>query len=223
VIVGMGNRPSAAELKLRHRAIRGSQPDELSTRIHRAISWLRRAEREADDPDAAFIFLWISLNAAYASEFGFEQAERDQVRQFISTLLEEDRERSLHAILFEQFSGSIRTLIENRFVFEPFWKALRDHDSSGRWETQFAKSRAIAMRAVIAKETDLLLSIVLDRLYVLRNQLVHGGSTWAGSVNRNQVHDGAAILASVMPEIIVLMMRSDGSKLGKVAYPVIPT
>ena len=34
---------------------------------------------------------------------------------------------------------------------------------------------------------------VFDRLYVLRNQLVHGGSTWNSGINRTQVRDGAAI------------------------------
>lgn len=37
--------------------------------MHRALSWLNRAEREPDDYDARFIFLWIAFNAAYAQEF----------------------------------------------------------------------------------------------------------------------------------------------------------
>ena len=219
----MGIRLSSSDLKLRHRLLREKQPEILSLRIHRAISWLHRAEREVDDPDAAFIFLWIALNSAYAKEFGFEQSERDQVRQFLVVLLDQDEENRLHAILFEQFSGPIRTLIDNKFVFEPFWKALREHDGSGRWEEQFSKSREVAMKAVIGRQTELLLSIVLDRLYVLRNQLVHGGSTWGGSVNRAQVHDGAVILSTLIPQIIELMMKSDGSGLGEVTYPVVPT
>ena len=37
-------------------------------KIHRAIRWLGRAEKESDDPDAAFIFQWIAFNAAYARD-----------------------------------------------------------------------------------------------------------------------------------------------------------
>lgn len=48
---------TASTLKHRHRAIRDAQPDALRMRIHRALSWLARAEREADDPDARFLFL----------------------------------------------------------------------------------------------------------------------------------------------------------------------
>jgi hypothetical protein len=89
-----------------------------------------RAEREQDDHDARSVFLRIAFKAAYPSEFGFEQKERDQVRHFIDQLLRLDDEQRLHHALFSQFSGPIRTLIDNRYVFEPFWKALRNHDNS---------------------------------------------------------------------------------------------
>lgn len=85
-------------LKARHRLVRDDQPEGLRVRIHRAISWLARAEREVDDPDAAFIFLWIALNAAYAHEFGFEERELVQIRRFIAVLVEHDLEQRLHAV-----------------------------------------------------------------------------------------------------------------------------
>src|SRR5690606_6304897 len=129
---------TAAELKARHRVNRDEQPESLRIRVHRAISWLDRAEREGADPDARFLFLWIAFNAAYAREFGFEQSERDQVRDFLAHLLSIDSDGKLHDTLRRQFTGPIRTLIENRFVFEPFWKALREHDSSERWAESFA-------------------------------------------------------------------------------------
>jgi len=47
---------------------------------------------------------------------------------------------------------------------------------------------------------------VFDRLYVLRYQLVHGGSTWNSSVNRNQVREGAGILGFLMPVFVDIMM-----------------
>ena len=56
---------TSGELKTRHRQVRDDQPEGLRVRIHRAISWLARAQREAGDPDATFIFLCIALNAAY--------------------------------------------------------------------------------------------------------------------------------------------------------------
>ena len=36
-------------LKDKHRRVRDAQPDALRIRVHRAISWLKRAEAEADE------------------------------------------------------------------------------------------------------------------------------------------------------------------------------
>ncbi|MFD1042455.1 HEPN domain-containing protein [Pseudoxanthomonas kaohsiungensis] len=104
----------AKALKARHRQVRGAQSTELATRIHRSISWLARAEAETDDPDARFLFLWIGLNAAYAQEFGFEESERLQSGQFIDRVLAQDEAGRLQDATFRQFSGPIRTLIENK-------------------------------------------------------------------------------------------------------------
>lgn len=213
---------TAAGLKARHRAIRDKQPESRRIRIHRAISWLGRAEREANDPDTRFLFLWIAFNAAYASEFGFEHSERDQARQFIDKLLQVDTTGRLQAVLLDQFTGPIRTLIENRFVFEPFWKAMRDHDSTSRWQESFTASKRVALRAVMERQTGTVLSVVLDRLHVLRNQIVHGGATWNGAANRGQVQDAARILGEVVPVVVALMMDADGVEFGGIAYPRIP-
>jgi hypothetical protein len=190
-------------------------------RIHRAISWLQRAESEAEDFDARFIFLWIAFNAAYAKEFGFGENERDRLAGFIGALLTADGEKRLSQLAFTQFTGPIRTLIENKFVFEPFWKALRTHDSSNRWEEKFIASRKLALASVMTGDTATVLSIMFDRLYVLRNQLVHGGATWNSRANRAQVKDGAAIMMAVTPLVIDLMLDHPEGDFGEILYPVV--
>ena len=63
--------------------------------------------------------------------------------------------------------------------------------------------------------------MLFGRLYVLRNQLVHGGATWNGSVNRNQVEDSAKIMAFLIPLFIELMMENPAENWGKPYYPVV--
>ena len=58
-------------------------------------------------------------------------------------------------------------------------------------------------------------------LYVLRNQLVHGGSTWNSGVNRAQVRDGAEILAFLVPVFVDLMMDNSQEDWGRPFYPVV--
>jgi hypothetical protein len=76
------------------------------------------------------------------------------------------------------------------------------------------------MKALLGNDTSTLLSIVLDRLYVLRNQLIHGGATWNGASNRAQVKDGAAILAVLLPIIIELMMKGEKDEFDAITYPL---
>lgn len=197
-------------------------PEAARVRIHRAISWLARAEAEPDDHDARFIFLWIAFNAAYAREFGVEGNAREQLKVFFERLLALDTGRRLAALLLEQFSGPIRTMIGNRYVFEPFWRALREHDSSEHWKTQFDAAGKLALRAALDGRADLVLSVVFDRLYVLRNQLVHGGASWNSRVNRAQVADGANLLMATVPLMIELMLEHPQSDFGDIMYPVLP-
>ena len=113
----------------------------MRTRLHRALSWLGRAEHEKDDDDARFLFLWVAFNAAYAGQFNDEGKELAKARLFIDRLLGLDREQRIHALLFERFSGPVRTLMDNRFVYAPFWRAMAGQDASQRWKTSFEQSK----------------------------------------------------------------------------------
>ena len=213
---------SHALLRERFKAIPAADtPDSWRVRLHRALSWLGRAESEPGDPDARFLFLWIALNAAYAREVGQSERERELVREFLTRLVRLDTDGQLHAALFGQFSGPIRTLIENKHVYQPFWTAQQAWDASESWRDGFEAGKRAALQALMAKDTAKVLAIVFDRLYVLRNQLVHGGATWNSSVNRQQVRDGAAILGTLLPVLLELVISHPSLDHGEILYPVV--
>ena len=81
-------------------------------------------------------------------------------------------------------------------------------------------SRAFA-HAMQAQDSAQVLGKLFERLYVLRNQLVHGGATWNSSANREQVRDGAAILSFLMPIFIDIMMDHPEENWGQPYYPVV--
>ena len=211
-------------LKEKQRAIRVSFPATMGLRVHRALSWIGRAEGCDGDHDTRFIFLWIAFNAAYADEREFQAVapgERTAFLDFFGRLVALDGDKRIYGAIWQRFSGSIRLLMENRFVFNPFWQHHNGIEGFGDWEERFtASSRAFA-QAFQSGDTARVLSFVFDRLYVLRNQLVHGGSTWNSSVNRAQVRDGAAILAFLMPVFVDLMMDNHHEDWGKPFYPVV--
>ena len=67
--------------------------------------------------------------------------------------------------------------------------------------------------------TCLLLKPLFDRLYVLRNQLHHGGSTQAGSLNRRQVEAGAAVMARLIPTFIGVIIDNPDADWGRPYFP----
>lgn len=195
--------------------------EELRTRLHRAISWLGCSEEQVAEPDLHFLSLWISFNACYAIELTEAESkpEREKFKLFISTLLRHDTAGHVFSLLWNTFKGPVRLLIENPFVFRPFWNFHRGE--AEEWEQTFKKSNDDALRCLSGNKVDELLHIILDRLYVLRNQLMHGGATFRSKVNRNQVKDGAAILAMLVPIIIQIIMEHPEEDWGRLLYPVI--
>lgn len=209
-------------LKEKQRAIRDSFPMPLTLRVHRALSWYRRAEDELDDSDIRFILLWIGFNAIYASDVDRAlSSERDDFRKFFATLVRLDARHRIYDAVWARFSQEIRLLLDNRFVFAPFWKHHNGEAGFEDWEIRLDRSRHAIANALKAHDTATILSILFDRLYVLRNQLVHGGATWNSDLNRSQVRDGTSLLACLLPLFIDLMMDHATEPWPMPHYPVI--
>ena len=213
-----------ATLTVQAERITRDRSDRLGLRVHRALSWLRRAELCEGDDDARFIFLWIALNAAYADEIQQDADEAEQVtlRRFLERLVSLDQGKLLNALVWDKFSGPIRLLLDNEFVFQPFWDYHSGRIGEQEWRQKFDRAKKAAYRALgNTEQTATVLAIVLTRLYTLRNQLVHGGATWQGSVNREQIHDGAAILGELTPCVIRLLIQNPEEDWGDPRYPVV--
>lgn len=212
--------PSFDALKSRQRAERDPWNNNFGTRIHRSISWIGRSEQEANDPAAAFMFLWIAFNAAYGGERS-AVSERDAFQTFFTRLKRLDQAGSLYTIVWTSFPGPIRLFLESQFVFGPFWKHVHGEVGGEDWESRFSSAQRRFRKALQEKDTVTILSMLFDRLYVLRNQMMHGGATWNSSVNRDQLRDGAAILACTVPVMVDLMMDAPDAKWGDTLYPVV--
>ncbi|MET4161264.1 hypothetical protein ABIE61_001096 [Marinobacterium sp. MBR-111] len=210
-------------LKAKHRSLRDGFPSDLSLRIHRSLSWLQKAELSNDDPDAHFIFLWIAFNAAYAIDVDelYRTTERGMFESFFDLLVAQDHTNQLYDLVWTQFSSTIRSLLNNQFIFQPFWDYQNGRIDEAHWESMFRQSKARAAQGLTRQDTGQVLSIVFRRIYTLRNQIVHGGATWQSSVNRPQVRDCKALLSKTVPTILDLMMDNPHEAWGEPFYPVI--
>ncbi len=212
-----------SELKARQRAEREAFHENLGLRVHRALSWLDRAEQHSGDSDAQFIFLWIAFNAAYATEIDerYRLSEQGTFRTFLQKLNDLDSQGRIADLIWTEFPGSIRVLLDNQFVFQDFWSFQNGTLTEDEWKQRFAAARKAAHRALGERDTVTVLSIVLSRIYTLRNQLMHGGATWNSSVNRSQVRDCTIILGKLVPLVIEIMMDHPETLWGDACYPVV--
>ena len=223
-----GNSEPLAALVQRHQALVAVQRNAFTLRMHRALSWLQRADAEKADNDIAFISLWIAFNAAYAQDNGGNAdnaSERQTFRTFVGEVCRLDADKALSTLVWQVFPGPIRVLLDNQYLFQPFWDAFNNPRIDGStptyWRESFDDARSRVHRALAQQDTERVLYEVFVRLYTLRNQLMHGGATWNSSVNRAQLRDGRALLTRALPVMLDVMMKNPAEFQGKPFYPVV--
>ena len=221
-------RLEAKRKRLKDKGKFGEFPSVIGLRARRCTSWLRRAEqemaRQEPDYDAAFIFYWIAFNAAYAdgrTEMRLERRETEVFAEYFGKIIQLDHQRKVYNAVWEQCWEPMVGLLKNKYVFGPFWDFHNGLPGNDNWRGRFDGDVRVVGRALDRRDTKSILRTLFYRLYVLRNQLVHGGATWQGSVNRRQVEDGARILAFLVPLFIDLMMSNPEIDWGVPPYPVV--
>ena len=226
-----GGAPSYESLKAKSEAL--NKVSEFSHRLRRSLSWIERANSE-NDADAKFIFLWVAFNAAYAVDRKAEERKRGQElhewerhENYLKTLSRLSY-KHIHSIITEKLSNPVDDLMGNAYVFRGFWESLDDEPfnwTNWRCKQQFESERdEVRRRFGISSDenTTYILKKLFDRLYVLRNQLMHGCATQNGSLNRRQVEAGSEILALLVPLFLDIMSDHPEAEedWGRISYPV---
>ena len=208
-------------LKQKLKTVADNNNENDNIRLHRAISWLKCAEEHSDNIDVKFITLWVSFNACYADNTNNDISLTEKVRfkAFLKRLVKLDEDHQFFKLLWYKFAGPVRLLIDNQYAFKPFWDA-----NSGvkiAWETYFNQSKIDSRNYLANQQVPELMGLVLDRLYTVRNQLIHGGATYQSKVNRSQVKDASEILSFLVPLMIDIMITNINEDWGTINYPVI--
>lgn len=189
-------------------------------RIHRANSWLNVANTCCNDDDQFYIFSWIAFNAIYGIPYGTigSLGERKIFKDFFRLLLEND-DNQIQGTLWEMFSsGAPRVLLNNKFVFYDFWRHEEGDKTYADWETQFTIAKKLVTQALLQKDTLTVLSSLFDRMYVLRNQLLHGSATYQSTLNREQLITSRRILETMLPLFMTIMLKNPHIDWGEISY-----
>ncbi len=127
---------------------------------------LAQLRRTAGHDDAKFIFLWIAFNSVYAHEVEDRSRfrERRVLLNFLHLLNEVDDDKLFYGIVWDEFPNSIRLLLANKYVFQPFWDFQCDKIPEEEWLKHFSNSKNAAQRALGKMDTVKVLAIVFCEL-----------------------------------------------------------
>ena len=214
----------------------------LLLRLRRAISWWRRTEQmkeedikgEGKDNDARFIFLWVGFNALYArdpknfSKKETRPSEREAFERCFKRFMDlgsKERER-IYNVIKNGIKKEIDKLLENKFVSAAFWEYHHGVPNKERWDKWLDRecrefNSYMDKKDVYTNKEDMLevLLLIFSRLYVLRNQMMHGGATWDGRLNYRQLREGVKIMSGLLPVFIDIMLEYPEQDWGEAFYP----
>ena len=196
------------------------QKEHNEHRMRRARSWLAQS-RNVESDEEKFICLWIAFNAAYGGEATTQNGypDRERFTNFLEDIIVCDKEKEIENILWETYSGPIRVLLTNQYVYAPFWEWVRDPTTDNDWRRRFNRINERIKRALGQRDVHGVFTEVFWRLYQLRNQVFHGGVTFKKGWGRTQLRDGSRIMADTVPVILKIMEENPEADWGKVAYP----
>ena len=73
-------------------------------------------------------------------------------------------------------------------------------------------------KALNKGDPSIVLKILFENLYVIRNQIFHGSATYNGNNNRDTVKCGAKILQDLVPLFIEIMIKNLAQDWGSVTF-----
>lgn len=209
-------------VKQEYAACKNTLPDPVRLRIHRSFSWLQQAVNSSDD-DVKFMCLWVAFNAAYAKDLQSRLPSADKVgfREFLQKVCRHQHQ-DLHHLVWDTYSQGIRNLLNNQYVFQPFWDFHNGLVSESAWQEEFETAKKKSLRALKDNDTSTVLMVAFERIYTLRNQIFHGGATCGSQVNRMQLKCATGILMDTIPLFLHTMLTHPNEAVwGKPYYPVV--
>lgn len=188
-------------------------------RLRRALSWMHAAQTYRQDIDIAFIALWIAFNACYAAGGADKHTKtRNVYEHFFRKLAQYDTDKCLWRSVCCGQREAVLGLIKSKYSFSPYWNAKKDH--SIEWGSRLEKTQEFVMQSLQTEDLEAMLSVVFDRLYVIRNQIMHGGAAHGIDYNRKMLTAGYQVLEAMMPIIVAIMMTRPDVDWGEVYFPI---
>ena len=204
------NKDRLAEIQPNHPA---------GIRFHRACSWLQRAEEQqgTEALDQVLLYQWVSLNALYGQwdpKTRNPQPDSVTLDRFVERMFALDSEDSLPAVLKEQ-RELVLAILDDEYLSKYYWDA-----PSPKQARRSRKVKFDASTWYLEGRWILLLDRVLERIYLLRCQLVHGAATCGSKLNRTALQRCTTMLSHLLPAMLTIFTDSAAEEdWGLLCYP----
>jgi hypothetical protein len=187
-------------------------------RLHRAFSWLARCEEDADDDlDLSLLCLWISFNGLYGQwddQRREPRPDRESWRTFLDRILAIDAGKHVSSMLTSE-RDLVMSILDDEYLSSFFWEEPSDRQAS-----KSKKSRFDARTWYVEGRWRMILDRLLERVYLLRCQLVHGAATYGGKLNRDSLRDCVQMMRSLMNAVLLALIDfGDQADWGLMCYP----
>ncbi|MBA63980.1 MAG: hypothetical protein CMJ76_16620 [Planctomycetaceae bacterium] len=193
------------------------QPN-TAIRIHRSLSWLKRAEAcQNDDPDIALLCRWSAFNALYAQwniDEGFTEPEKLSWQVFADRILNLDSEQYICFVIQRQ-DRRINEMFASKYLNRKSWSKyeIPNHKKRDHSVIDYQQWRQ-------TKNWSRIFDGLLDRIYLIRCQMIHGGATYNSNKNRRSVSDCNIILHELINAVfLVLIDHGTQEDWGIMCYP----
>ncbi|MCA9251030.1 MAG: HEPN domain-containing protein [Phycisphaerae bacterium] len=194
---------------------RQNNPD-FSIRVWRGLSWLERAENaESDDLEGRFISGWIAFNALYGrlDEKQRPWGDREAMGTFLAQVWRLDHHRHIGKLLQKRQLRILR-IIEDKYLCNRFWV------SGGSPTKQIKRELRDSLAWIGTPKASNVLHLLFERLYVMRNQVMHGASTKGSKLNRRAMRECGTLLLEMIQSLLEVMIEHGvGEDWGNVCFP----
>ena len=208
--------------KERLAAIQSDHP--TAVRVHRAFSWLGLTETldAESQADLVLIHQWIAFNALYGQWDENQRepvADRQSWQSFLAKVVKLDASQQLVTVLTDH-KRLVMAILGNAYLNRCFWSDGDAADGGLQDPKRHERGRFKAQSWYVERRWLLVLEQLLERVYLLRCQLVHGAATFNSRLNRDAMKHCTTMLRHLLPALLsVLIEHGADEDWGPLCYP----
>ena len=204
------------ELEALYKQERKRWSEEHRIRIHRAISWLKSAEKYSDDPNISFMSVMNAANACWGE---LQVKDADAIMRLSKNLEGTKAMKSVESI-FRSADGSnwLTMLLDNKHLYWQYWRYLEGEMDLSAFNQKAASSKQYAIKAIKTGKYAFLLKSSLMQCLALRGQVFHGFSTYDSKANKEALTLTAKVMRKITSAIVLEMIQNPDKDWGRVPW-----